>query len=245
MDEIEAVHKAVRPSETILVLDAMTGQEAVSVAQEFHRRIALTGLALTKMDGDARGGAALSITKVTGVPIKFLGTGERVDALEQFHPDRLASRILGMGDILSLIEKTEVDADESGMLDLDRKLRQSKFDMNDFYDQIQQLKKMGPLGQVVDMIPGFSAVKNRMKPGQVDSAAGMKRVEAIINSMTPEERRRPEIIGGSRRRRIAKGSGTSPQEVNRLLNHFRQTQRMIKQMSSGRGRQNLMRMFGG
>lgn len=245
MDEIEAVHKAVRPSETILVLDAMTGQEAVSVAQEFHRRIALTGLALTKMDGDARGGAALSITKVTGVPIKFLGTGERVDALEQFHPDRLASRILGMGDVLSLIEKTEVGDDESRMLDFDRKLRQSRFDMNDFYDQIQQLKKMGPLGQVVDMIPGFSAVKNRLNSGQVDSAAGMRRVEAIINSMTPEERRRPEMIGGSRRRRIAKGSGTSPQEVNRLLNHFRQTQRMVKQMSTGRGRQNLMRMFGG
>ena len=244
MDEIAAVHKAVRPAETLLVLDAMTGQEAVSVAQEFHRRIALTGLALTKMDGDARGGAALSITKVTGVPIKFLGTGERVDALEQFHPDRLASRILGMGDVLSLIEKTEIDMDEQRALDLDRKLRQAKFDLNDFYEQLQQLKSMGPLAQVMDMIPGFSAVKSKINSDKLDSA-GVGRVEAIINSMTPEERRRPEIIGGSRRRRIAKGSGTTPQDVNRLLNQFRQMQRMIKRMSTDRGRQNMMRMFGG
>ena len=245
MDEIEAVHKAVRPAETILVLDAMTGQEAVSVAQEFHRRIALTGLALTKIDGDARGGAALSVAKTAGVPIKFLGPVERVDALETFHPDRLASRILGMGDVLSLIEKTEEDRDEQQMLDLDRKLRQSKFDMNDFLDQIQQVKRMGSIGQVLDMIPGMSAAKSRFSDDQLEGMGGVKRVEAIIHSMTPEERRRPEMIGGSRRRRIARGSGTTPQEVNRLLNQFRQMQRMMKQMSTGRGRQNLMRMFGG
>ena len=244
MDEIEALRDALNPSETLLVLDAMTGQEAVSVAEEFHRRISLTGLALTKMDGDARGGAALSITKVTGVPIKFLGTGERLDALEVFHPDRLASRILGMGDVLSLIEKTESEMDEEQMLDLDRKLRQSQFDLNDFLDQLQRIKRMGSINQVLDMVPGFSSARANLMAERIDGA-GLKRVEAIIRSMTPEERRRPEIIGGSRRRRIAKGSGTTPRDVNRLLNQFRQMQRMVKQMSTGRGRQNLLRMLGG
>ena len=244
MDEIEALRDALNPSETLLVLDAMTGQEAVSVAEEFHRRISLTGLALTKMDGDARGGAALSITKVTGVPIKFLGTGERLDALEVFHPDRLASRILGMGDVLSLIEKTESEMDEEQMLDLDRKLRQSQFDLNDFFDQLQRVKRMGSINQVLDMVPGFSSARANLITERIDGA-GLKRVEAIIRSMTPEERRRPEIIGGSRRRRIAKGSGTTPRDVNRLLNQFRQMQRMVKQMSTGRGRQNLLRMLGG
>ena len=244
MDEIESLRDALKPAETLLVLDAMTGQEAVAVAEEFDRRISLTGLALTKMDGDARGGAALSITKVTGVPIKFLGTGERVEAIEQFHPDRLASRILGMGDVLSLIEKTESDLDERKMLELDRKLRQSKFDLNDFLDQIQQIKRMGPMSQVLEMIPGFSSARAKLSPEQMDGS-GIKRVEAIINSMTPEERRRPEIIGGSRRRRIAKGSGTTPRDVNRLLNQFRQMRRMVKQMSTGRGRGDLMRMLGG
>ena len=244
MDEIEALRDALNPSETLLVLDAMTGQEAVSVAEEFHRRISLTGLALTKMDGDARGGAALSITKVTGVPIKFLGTGERLDALERFHPDRLASRILGMGDVLSLIEKTESEMDEEQMLDLDRKLRQSQFDLNDFFDQLQRVKRMGSINQVLDMVPGFSSARANLITERIDGA-GLKRVEAIIRSMTPEERRRPEIIGGSRRRRIAKGSGTTPRDVNRLLNQFRQMRRMVKQMSTGRGRQNLLRMLGG
>ena len=246
MDEIESLRQTARPAETLLVLDAMTGQEAVSVAEEFHRRISLTGLALTKMDGDARGGAALSITKVTGVPIKFLGTGERMEAIEQFHPDRLASRILGMGDVLSLIEKTETDMDERKALELDRKLRQDKFDLNDFLDQVQQVKRMGPISQVLDMIPGFSSARSKMNADQLDGAgAGVKRIEAIINSMTAEERRRPEIIGGSRRRRIARGSGTTPRDVNQLLNQFRQMRRMVKQMSTGRGRQNLMKMLGG
>ena len=244
MDELESVHKAVKPTETLLVLDAMTGQEAISVAEEFHKRIDLTGLALTKMDGDARGGAALSITKVTGVPIKFMGTGERIEALEQFHPDRLASRILGMGDMLSLIEKAEQNLGEQQMLDLERKLRQSRFDLDDFLQQIQQIRQMGPLSQVLEMIPGFSAVRGRLPTDQLD-VDSTKRIEAIIYSMTPEERRRPEIIGGSRRRRIARGSGTTPRDVNQLLNQFRQMQKMMRQMSSGRGRQNLMRMLGG
>ena len=244
MDEIAALSQAVKPAETLLVLDAMTGQEAVAVAEEFHRRISLTGLVLTKMDGDARGGAALSITKVTGVPIKFLGTGERADAIEQFHPDRLASRILGMGDVMSLIEKTEIDVDQQKLLDMDKKLRQSKFDMNDFLDQVHQVKKMGPISQVLDMIPGLSSSKTNLNTDNLGEV-GLKRVEAIINSMTAEERRRPEIIGGSRRRRIARGSGTTPRDVNQLLNQYRQMQRMMKRMSTGRGRQDLMKMLGG
>lgn len=244
MDEIAALSQAVKPAETLLVLDAMTGQEAVAVAEEFHRRISLTGLALTKMDGDARGGAALSITKVTGVPIKFLGTGERADAIEPFHPDRLASRILGMGDVVSLIEKTEMDVDQQKLMDLDKKLRQSKFDMNDFLDQVHQVKKMGPISQVMEMIPGLSSAKTNLNTDQLGEV-GLKRVEAIINSMTAEERRRPEIIGGSRRRRIARGSGTTPRDVNQLLNQYRQMQRMMKRMSTGRGRQDLMKMLGG
>ena len=244
MDEIEAVHRAIKPDETLLVVDAMTGQEAVDVAQEFHDRINLSGLVLTKTDGDARGGAALSITSVTGVPIKFLGTGERLDALEQFHPDRLASRILGMGDMLTLIEKAEQGFDERQALDMERKLRQGGFDLEDFLAQLQQLKQMGPLSQILDMIPGFSGLKGRMPADQIDSD-GIKRVEAIIYSMTPQERRRPELIGGSRRRRIARGSGTTPRDVNQLLNQFRQMQKMMRQMSSDRGRQQTMRMFGG
>ena len=244
MDELEAIHSAVTPTETLLVLDAMTGQDAVRVAEAFHDRIGIDGLVLTKLDGDARGGAALSITKVTGIPIKFLGTGERTDALEQFHPDRLASRILGMGDMLTLIEKAEQNYDDQEALELERKLRQATFDLEDFAKQLQQLKKMGPLSQIVEMIPGFSAVKNRLPSQELDEG-NLTRVESIIYSMTPEERRRPDIIGGSRRRRIARGSGTSPQDVNQLLSQFRQMQRMMKQMSSGKGRDQLTKMLGG
>ncbi len=244
MDELESVHKTISPTETLLVLDAMTGQEAVRVAEEFHRRLNVTGLALTKMDGDARGGAALSITKVTAIPIKFIGTGERIEALEQMRPDRLASRILGMGDVESLIEKAQMDFDEERALELDRKLRQARFDLEDFLEQLQQLKKMGPMSQILDMVPGFSAVKGRLNSDQLNGD-NLKRVEAIIYSMTPQERKRPEIISGSRRRRIARGSGTSPREVNQLLNQFRQMQKMMKQMSSGRGRNQMMKMFGG
>ena len=242
MAELEDVKEAVSPSETLLVVDAMTGQDAVQVAQEFDSRIGLTGLILTKLDGDARGGAALSIVSVTGVPIKFIGTGERIDALEAFHPDRLASRILGMGDVLSLIEKTEESFDQGQAAELEKKLRQATFDLEDFLQQLQQLKKMGPLGQILEMVPGMSSIRNQVAPEEL-SEDKVKKVEALIYSMTPEERRRPDIIGGSRRRRIARGSGNSPQDVNMLLNQFRQMQKMMKQMSSGKGLRDLTRMM--
>lgn len=244
MNELEKVRDAIKPVETLLVLDSMTGQDAVRVAEEFHERIGVTGLVLTKMDGDARGGAALSITKVTGIPIKFIGTGEQMEALEQFHPDRLASRILGMGDMLTLIEKAQKIFDEQQAIDLERKMRQATFDLDDFLQQLQQLKRMGPLAQVMEMIPGFSAIKNKLPAEDLDEG-NINRVEAIIYSMTPQERQRPSIIGGSRRRRIARGSGTTPQDVNQLLNQFKQMQKMMRQMSSGKGPKNLMRMFGG
>ncbi len=242
MSELEAVKKATSPVETLLVVDAMTGQDAVHVAEEFHRRIGLTGLILTKMDGDARGGAALSIVSVTGVPIKFIGTGERVDALEEFHPDRLASRILGMGDVLTLIEKAETTFDENEALNLEKKIRQATFDLDDFLGQLQQLKNMGSLSQLVEMIPGMSAIRGRMPDADLDDRQ-LAKVEAIIYSMTPGERRNPGIIGGSRRRRIAKGSGTTPRDVNQLLNQFRHTQKLMKQMSSGKGMRNIAQMF--
>ena len=243
MSELEDVKATVSPAETLLVVDAMTGQDAVRAAGEFHERIGLTGLILTKLDGDARGGAALSITSVTGVPIKFIGTGERVDALEQFHPDRLASRILGMGDMLTLIEKAQTTFDQDQALELEKKIRRATFDLEDFLGQLQQLKGMGPLSQLLDMVPGLSGVKGRISPDELDQDH-LKGVEAIIYSMTPEERRQPEIIGGSRRRRIAKGSGTTPQDVNRLLNQFRQMQKLMNQMTSGKGTDQMMRMMG-
>ncbi|MDP7579286.1 MAG: signal recognition particle protein [SAR202 cluster bacterium] len=242
MKELESVKKAISPSETILVVDAMTGQDAVKVAEEFQARIGLTGVILTKLDGDARGGSAISVVAVTGVPIKFIGTGERVQALEPFHPDRLASRILGMGDVLSLIEKTQESFDHRQAAELERKIRRSTFDLEDFVQQLQQLKKMGPLGQVLDMVPGFSSVKGRLGEGELGEDQ-IRKTEALIYSMTPEERRRPEIIGGSRRRRIAKGSGTAPQDVNTLLNQFRQVQKLMKQMSSGKGLDAFTRML--
>ena len=242
MKELEEVKEAISPSETILVVDAMTGQDAVKVAEEFQARIGLTGLILTKLDGDARGGSALSIVSVTGVPIKFIGTGERVQALEPFHPDRLASRVLGMGDVLSLIEKTQESFDQKQAAELEKKIRQATFDLEDFVQQLQQLKKMGPLGQVLDMVPGFSSVKGRFSKEGIGEDQ-IQKTEALIYSMTPEERRRPEIIGGSRRRRIAKGSGTVPQDVNMLLNQFRQIQKLMKQMSSGKGLDEFTRML--
>ena len=229
MSELEAVKGAVMPDETLLVVDAMTGQEAVEAARLFHERIGLTGLIMTKMDGDARGGAALSITSVTGVPIKFIGTGERADALEAFYPDRLASRILGMGDMLSLIDKAQATFDQDEAAEMERKIRQATFDLDDFLGQLQQLKQMGPISQVLEMVPGFSAMKGKVDVDELDGSHLVK-TEAIIRSMTPEERRRPEIIGGSRRRRIARGSGTTPQDVNQLLNQFSQMQKMMRQM---------------
>ena len=234
MDELERVRDTLHPTEVLLIADAMTGQEAVRIAEEFHAKVGLTGVILTKMDGDARGGAALSLTSVTGVPIKFVGIGEKPDAMEPFYPDRMASRILGMGDMLSFIEKAEATLDEKKALELEKKVRQARFDLEDFLEQLQQVKKMGPISQLMDMIPGFSTIARKL-PTNVDvDGRELKKVEAIVLSMTPSERHRPEIIDGSRRRRIAQGSGTSLQDVNQLLNQFRQMQKLMKQMSSGK-----------
>jgi len=235
MDEVANMKREINPSEVLLVVDAMTGQDAVRAAEEFQAKVGLTGLILTKMDGDARGGAALSIKSVTGVPIKFIGIGEKMDALESFHPDRLASRILGMGDMLTLIEKAEKTVDKERAEKLEKKLRHATFDLEDFLEQLGQMQKMGPLAQLVEMIPGFSAIARRMPAAAVEEKK-VKTIEAIIRSMTPQERRNPDIIGGSRRRRIARGSGTTPQDVNQLLSQFRQTQKLVKQMASGRGK---------
>jgi signal recognition particle subunit SRP54 len=218
----------------LLVVDAMTGQEAVRMAEEFNTSVGLTGLIMTKMDGDARGGAALSVRTVTGVPIKFIGTGEKVDALEAFHPDRMSSRILGMGDMLTLIEKVEKTVDEKWAKDMEKKLRTATFDLEDFLDQLRQVKKMGSLSHLMEMVPGLSALSRRLPEG-VDEQR-MKKVEAIILSMTKDERRHPGIIDGSRRRRIARGSGTTPQDVNQLLNQFRQVQKMMKQLDPSKAK---------
>jgi len=242
MLELEEIKKASEPDEVLLVVDAMTGQESVNVAREFHERIGVTGLVLTKMDGDARGGAALSITSVTGIPVKFIGIGERVEGLELFHPDRLASRILGMGDVLTLVEKAQVTFDQQQTYELEKKMRQDTFDLEDFLDQMQAIKKMGSMSQILEMIPGFSSVRNKMDADDLDGAHLVK-TEAIIQSMTLKERQRPELISGSRRRRIAKGSGTMPQDVNQLLNQFKQIRKMMKDMSSTRGQQKLLKMM--
>lgn len=240
MAELELIRNRLSPAEILLVADAMTGQDAVRVAQEFDQRVGLTGLILTKMDGDARGGAALSMRSVTGVPIKFLGVGEKPGDLETFHPDRLASRILGMGDVLTLIEKAQEVFDEGQALEMEEKLRTASFTLEDFLDQLQQVKKMGPMSQVLDMIPGLSSIAGEIPQETTDKQ--LVSIEAMINSMTPEERRNPRLIGGSRKRRIARGSGTTVQEVNQLLAQFRQIQKMMKQMSRGR-MPDLMSMF--
>ena len=243
MRELEEVKAAVSPQETLLVLDAMTGQDAVRAAEEFHQRVPLTGLILTKLDGDARGGAALSVTQVTGVPVKFIGVGEKVDALEPFYPDRLASRILGMGDVVSLVERAQEAVDETKAKELERKIRRASFDLEDFLDQLQAVKRMGSFGQVMEMIPGFSMMSKHL-PQEAFDEGQVKRVEAIIRSMTPQERQNPQIIHSSRRRRIAAGSGTQPQDVSRLINQFRQAQKLMKRMASGRGPGRLMGLFG-
>jgi signal recognition particle subunit SRP54 len=243
MVELEAVKQAVKPVETLLVADAMTGQEAVNVATGFHERVGLTGLVLTKVDGDARGGAAISMRSVTGVSIKFLGTGEKTDALEVFHPDRLASRILGMGDVLTLIERAESAFDQEQAERLERKLREASFDLEDFLEQLQQVRKMGSLSQVLELVPGLGQLSQDVSPEVTDRQ--FRRIEAIVLSMTPEERRKPRILNASRKRRIARGSGTTVQEVNALLKQFRQMQRMMKQLGKGKqGMRGLMRMFG-
>ena len=231
MAEIAAVNAAVKPVETLLVVDAMTGQEAVSVAQAFAAAVPVTGLILTKIDGDARGGAALSISAVTGVPVKFLGTGEKTDALELFHPDRLAGRILGMGDILTLVERAQEVVDQAGASKLEEKLRKSTFTLDDMLESMQQMQKMGPLGQVISMIPGMGNLAGEAQAA-VDRG-DLKRTEAIIRAMTATERRDPNVLNASRRRRIAAGSGTTLPDVNRLVKQFGEMQKLMKQLSGG------------
>ncbi len=241
MAELEAIKKLVQPREILLVSDAMTGQDAVRTAEEFYKRVGVTGLILTKVDGDARGGAAISIRAVTGVPIKFLGVGEKTDALEVFHPDRLATRILGMGDMLTLIEKAQEHFDQEQAAKTAQKMMEARFDMEDFLQQLKQVKKLGPISGLLDMIPGMGNLKQQIDPQQAESQ--MKTIEAIISSMTADERHRPDILNGSRKRRIAKGSGTSVQEVNQLLHQFRDMQRMMKQFGKG-GRGGLGALMG-
>jgi signal recognition particle subunit SRP54 len=231
MGEIGAVNDAVKPVETLLVVDAMTGQEAVGVAQAFVAAVPVTGLVLTKIDGDARGGAALSITAVTGVPVKFLGTGEKTDAIEVFHPDRLAGRILGMGDIMTLVERAQEHFDEKQAAQMEEKLRKASFTLEDMLDQLQQVQKMGPIGQIMSMIPGMGGMANEAQAA-VDRG-DLKRTEAIIRAMTPAERRDPTVLNGSRRRRIAAGSGTSLPDVNRLVKQFTEMQKLMKQLAGG------------
>jgi signal recognition particle subunit SRP54 len=243
MAELEAVKQAVKPVETLLVADAMTGQEAVNVAAGFHQRVGLTGLILSKIDGDARGGAAISMRAVTGVPIKFLGTGEKTDALEVFHPDRLASRILGMGDVLTLIERAEAVFDQEQAEQLERKLREASFDLEDFLEQLQQVRKMGSVSQILNLVPGMGRLVQDVSPEAADRQ--FKRVEAMVLSMTPEERRDPRILNASRKKRIARGSGTTVQELNMLLKQFQQMQRMMKQLGKGKkGMRGMMRLLG-
>lgn len=227
MVELEDVKKVSSPNEVLFIADAMTGQEALDVAKEFHQRIGLTGASLTKMDGDARGGAAMSLKGALGIPIKFIGTGEKLSDLEEFHPDRIASRILGMGDIISLVEKAQETVDIEEAKKLEKKLRKESFTFEDFLSQLRQLKKMGPLQNLLEMIPGLG---KQLKGVEVDDR-GLVRIEAIVNSMTRKERLQPSIIDGSRRKRIAAGSGTNVQEVNQLLKQFGQMQKMIKKVS--------------
>ena len=243
MQEIAAVNTAVKPIETLLVVDAMTGQEAVAVAQAFVDAVPVTGLILTKIDGDARGGAALSISAVTGLPVKFLGTGEKTDALEPFHPDRLAGRILGMGDILTLVERAQETFDVKQAQQMEEKLRTASFTLEDMLDQLQQVQKMGPIGQIMSMIPGMGGMANEAQAA-VDRGE-LKRTEAIIRAMTPAERRDPTILTGSRRRRIAAGAGTTLPEVNRLVKQFSEMQKLMKQLSGGGRRAALAGLTGG
>ena len=232
MAEIADLTVALKPAETLLVVDAMTGQEAVHVAEAFAAAVPVTGLVLTKIDGDARGGAALSISAVTGLPVKFLGTGEKTDALEPFYPDRLAGRILGMGDVLTLIERAQETYDEKQAARMTEKLRKHGFTLEDMLEQMEQVQKMGPIGQLVEMIPGLGGMA---KEAQASVERGdLKRVQAIIRSMTPQERRDPNVLNGSRRRRIAQGSGTRLQDVNQVVKQFGELQKMMKQMSGGR-----------
>jgi signal recognition particle subunit SRP54 len=241
MDELVRIRHTVKPHNILLVLDAMTGQDAVNVALQFQERVQFDGAILTKMDGDARGGAALSVRAVTGKPIKFASSGEKLDNFEYFHPDRVASRILGMGDVLSLIEKAERTIDEDKARELEQRLRKSTFTFDDFVEQIQQVRKMGSISSLLGMIPGIPSAK--LKGLQVDDRA-FDKIQAVISSMTPEERSHPDLINGSRRRRIAQGSGSDIQAINQLLTQFKQVQKMMKQLGSGRVPKNPFQMFG-
>jgi signal recognition particle subunit SRP54 len=229
MNEVRRIKAAVRPSDILLVADAMTGQDAVNIAKSFNDKLDIGGVVLTKMDGDARGGAAISIKSITDKPIKFIGVGEKLNQLEPFHPERMASRILGMGDLLTMIEKAQEVVDEKKAAELEKKLRKSEFTLEDFRDQMVQIRKMGSLSDLIKMIPGMGNMKH-MKNLEVDEKELVK-IEAIINSMTPQERRQHTIIKGSRRKRIAKGSGTSVQDINKLLKNYAQVQKMIKQIN--------------
>jgi signal recognition particle subunit SRP54 len=242
MDEIATVAEAIRPVENLLVVDAMVGQEAVAVAEAFAATVPLTGLILTKIDGDARGGAALSISAVSGLPVKFMGTGEKTDALEVFHPDRLAGRILGMGDILTLVERAQDSYDQNQASKLEEKLRKGSFTLEDFLDQLQQLQKMGPLGQIMGMLPGMSGMAKEAEAA-VDRG-DLRRAEAIVRSMTPHERRDPTILNASRRRRIASGSGATLPDVNRLVKQFGEMQKLVKQFSGGGARRAAANLMG-
>jgi len=231
MAEVARVQEAVQPTETLLVLDGMTGQDAVHIAEAFAKRLRVTGLFMTKMDGDARGGAALSLRAVSKVPIRYLGVGEKVEALEAFHADRLASRILGMGDVLTLVERAQDRLDHTKAEALEKKLRKERFTLEDFLGQLQEMKKLGPLDELVKMLPGV-----KLPPGTAVSDQDLRRTEAIIQSMTRQERKEPEILDGSRRKRIARGSGTTVQDVNRLIKQFEQARTMLKRFGGKRGR---------
>ena len=233
MEELRQIKKAVSPDEILLVVDAMTGQDAVNVAESFDAQLDIDGVILTKFDGDTRGGAALSVKAVTGKPIKFSGTGEKLTDIEPFHPDRMASRILGMGDVLTLIEKAQTAFDEKKALELEAKLRKDEFTLEDYLDQFEQMKNMGSMQDILGMIPGMDASK--LGNVEIDEKQ-MARTQAIIRAMTPQERRRPDILNASRRKRIARGSGTSIQEVNRLLNQYEASRKMMKQLTNmGKG----------
>ncbi|NLK44037.1 MAG: signal recognition particle protein [Tissierellia bacterium] len=228
MEEIENIYSSVNPQEVLLVLDAMTGQDAVNVAESFNERLGITGVILTKLDGDARGGAALSLRAVTNKPIKFVGMGEKLDQLEPFHPDRMASRILGMGDVLSLIEKAQANIDAKKALELEKKIKTQQFSFDDFLDQLEQMKSLGPLDQLLGMIPG---VNSKALKGLDVSEKDINKIQAIIQSMTKKERENPDIIDSSRRKRIARGSGTTVQDVNKLLKQFKETKKMMKKFT--------------
>ncbi|RIX51852.1 signal recognition particle protein [Paenibacillus nanensis] len=234
MNELKLIHANVKPDEVLLVVDAMTGQDAVNVAQSFHEQLELTGVVLTKLDGDTRGGAALSVKAVTGQPIKFAAMGEKIDSLEPFHPERMASRILGMGDMLSLIEKAQAGIDADKAAEMERKMRTAEFTFDDFLEQMEQVRKLGPLDQIMDMLPGMNKMKGGMKDLKVDEKQ-LGRIEAIVRSMTKEEKQKPELLNHSRRKRVAAGSGTTIVEVNRLIKQFDDMRKMMKQFSSMMG----------